>query len=286
LSVIAGGVFLLIAQGPTSKTDPRDAVVPSLIAGFAVGCTIAGLIRIGVLVSRVQEHLAIMDARAFGGLLIGAIGPVVWVPLVVWCIAAAVGRRVQCVTIITAAVVLAMATHTLAFTVPRSRTYRETQIPYGRDLQFVREYFARQHPAPAAPPTVYEGIWADIDFVWFELKAQSYFHLTQLSGVVFSRETAMETRRRAAIVRPFELERYEVMRKHLPASDDVMITAVFQRKEATVVSTTADLGRLCRPEEHIDVAILKHDFASLAAASNGHVYIYECADVRAALTSD
>ena len=140
LSVLAGGVFLLIAQRPTSKTDPRDAIVPSLIAGFAVGCTIAGLIRIGVLVSRVQEHLAIMDARAFGGLLIGAIGPVVWVPLVVWCIAAAVGRRVQRVTIITAAVVLAMATHTLAFTVPRSRTYRETQIPYGRDLQFVREY--------------------------------------------------------------------------------------------------------------------------------------------------
>ena len=43
----------------------------------------------------------------------------------------------------------------------------------------------------------------------------------------------------------------------------------------------ADLRRLCRPEERVDVVVLSNRFADTASANNGGVFIYECERVRA-----
>jgi hypothetical protein len=156
---------------------------------------------------------------------------------------------------------------------------RDTINRNGADVVFVRGYFARR--PIGSPPTVYDGIWGNTNLVWFDLQAKNYFDLVQMSGVLFNRETAIEGARRAAIVRPFQLERYYSMEEYLPWSDQIMITRLFGATRESAVPTTADLFRVCAAEEHVDVAILKHDYDHLAAATNGLAYIYECADVRA-----
>jgi hypothetical protein len=217
-------------------------------------------------------------------MLASSIGPGVSFAIVLCCLAALVQRRVGGRTIAACALVLVVATDGVGFAASRREGYRQTQTtPSARDLRFVREYFERWHPPGARPLTVYEGIWVweRVDFVWFELKARSYFSLAQVSGVLFSRETALETERRASIVRPFELERYKTAGTFLSWGDRLMITSVFKPTRNTASPVTEDLLRLCGPEEQIDVAILKQDFSGLAAASNGPVRIYECAQVRA-----
>jgi hypothetical protein len=282
LSGLAIGLFLLVAPGQTSRTDPRDSVVPNLVGGVVTGLLVSGLIRAGLIVARRAEILVVLDSRTYAGLLANSMGPLVAFAVVLWCVAVVVQRRVRGRTIAACALVLAVATHSVAFAMPRLRVSRESHIGRGRDVQFVRDYFERRHATTVHPLRVYEGIWEDVDLVWFELQAENYFNLVQLSGALFSRETAVEAQRRASIVRPFELERYDAVGKFLSFTDRLMITSVFKPTQEVVSASEADLFRLCSPDEQIDVVILKHDFGGLAAASNGLVHIYECAQVRAA----
>ena len=84
------------------------------------------------------------------------------------------------------------------------------------------------------------------------------------------------------VVRPFELARYRAVADFIPLADKLMIISLLGRPEETWPPTRNDLLRLCARSEAVDVAILNRDFGSLAAATNGHVYVYECAQVRAA----
>ena len=75
---------------------------------------------------------------------------------------------------------------------------------YG-EIQFIRHFLRQRHQTHVGPPTVY---WpsSPLNYVWFDLEVDSYFSIHQLSGIVFSRGTAMEGRRRADLVAPFEIE--------------------------------------------------------------------------------
>jgi hypothetical protein len=68
--------------------------------------------------------------------------------------------------------------------------------------------------------------------------------------------------------------------------DRLMIEAVFDADRDVLPPAEPDLLRMCRPKEQVDAAILPHDFGGLAAAANGRVYIYECAQVRSARRLD
>ncbi len=104
----------------------------------------------------------------------------------------------------------ALLIHTTFFLVPMTAWY-QNRFPLGRsDVQFVADTLRQLHPS-AKHPTVY---WPNgrIDALWFELQVNSYFEWPQqIAGNVFSIETAAEGARRAALVKPFELQHIRTM---------------------------------------------------------------------------
>jgi hypothetical protein len=118
-------------------------------------------------------------------------------------------------------------------------------------------------------PTIY-AYWGRIDHVWIDLRAKSYFNHEQIVGVLFNRGTAEEGRRRALVVRPFELDRLADMRLY--------VRGLFGANEGGSRPTHEDLERLCR-DGITDLAILRQEFPGLSVATDGRAYIYECQKV-------
>jgi hypothetical protein len=113
--------------------------------------------------------------------------------------------------------------------------------------------------------------------VWLGLGAQNYFPAVV---VIFSRHTALETRRRAEVIRAFELQRYRAMEDRIPPASRSVVEYFFEPQRAASPPGVGDLVRLCRRDEGVDVAVLSQNFGSLASAHNGRVFIYECERVR------
>jgi hypothetical protein len=172
--------------------------------------------------------------------------------------------------------------HAMAFLVPRIPGYRACGHPYGADIAYVQTYLAQRPPSGNARPMVYGGAWGRIEYLWFDLGATSYYDLSQVVGVIFSRETAIEGARRGAVVRAFELDRYQTMERFTASAVKGMVSRLFRPELGTRPPTRDDLVHLCRREEGVDVAILRQHFAGLSSGSNGRIHVYECARVRAA----
>ncbi|HEY8506162.1 MAG TPA: hypothetical protein VIL46_16365, partial [Gemmataceae bacterium] len=93
----------------------------------------------------------------------------------------------------------ALAVQAVSFAVPVSEPCRARYDRNWEDLTFV----AAALPAGrgGAPPTVYWPV-RSLPLLWFDLSAHSYFHPGQNAGNLFNRANAVETHRRAALVRP------------------------------------------------------------------------------------
>jgi hypothetical protein len=128
---------------------------------------------------------------------------------------------------------------------------------------------------------VYTAVWGDIQYIWFDFNAHSYLDWAQVVGVMFSRETAVEARRRALIVRPFELERYWKIQSVLNDTERFMADYLFRPDLKTPSLDVTDLVRVCAREEGVDVVVLPHAFTVPTAAGYGRVVVYECTQVRA-----
>jgi hypothetical protein len=282
LSFIAIGFVLLILNRPASTAAFDDTLAPSLAAGLGLAFVASTCFRFRAIGIRTATVVSLFGMKTYLDALSNAPGPIVWSAALLCILGLVIATRISRQGLAAAAVLAAIAAHSIAFMLPRLARFRDSEIPYGRDLAFIKTYFAQHHRDSAAPPTVYDGIWESANLVWFDLRAASYFNLVQLSGVLFNRDTAIEGRRRALIVRPFELERLKVIAEFMPWADTLMITSLLGPAERAVPPTRADLINLCGRNEPIDVAILKHDFDHLASATNGRVFLYECAHVRAA----
>ena len=152
-------------------------------------------------------------------------------------------------------------------------------------MELVQAYLATRAGAGGETPTIYAGAWEDVEYVWFRLRAKSYFALAQVVGVVFSRETAMEASRRADVVRAFELDRYHAARAPAPELTRRMMRRLFAEDAGVSPPTRADVARLCRSGGGVDIAILRQRFGELSSVSNERVAVYECAHVRTAYAS-
>src|SRR6185436_15898802 len=117
-------------------------------------------------------------------------------------------------------------------------------------------------------------------FLWLNLRVKSYFNLTQMSGVIFNRETGMEGRRRAEIVRPFERVRYDRLKPFIRRSDDLMYRNFLKIDQQVTPATSGDLVRVCQPQEGVDVVIWNARLDGFPSVTNGHMYVYECSAVR------
>lgn len=159
-----------------------------------------------------------------------------------------------------------------AFTISDGAPYRSKfQRGFG-SLPVVRKTISDRG---GRPEQVYWTV--EPQMIWNELGADSYFHLVQTAGVVFSPETAAEGRRRGELVKRFEIAH---MRRLLP--DPIRWDQPLRALEADFDApppTVDDLMRLAA-DEQLDWVVLYDEFPGLYTATDGRVYVYDCRELR------
>lgn len=148
----------------------------------------------------------------------------------------------------------------------------ESLRPHAAETRFVRGVLSA-HWAAAKPPTVYWPCGA-VRTVWLDLRVNSYFHLTQLSGNTFSRGNAVEGSRRVAMVMPFEIDRF---RRDFGPHTHLTGEALGDLYKLPPPSV-AEFRKLAA-DPAVDFLVLPTDFGD-AAATNGSVWVYDCRDLR------
>jgi hypothetical protein len=249
----------------------------SIIAGACLWAAFKWLL---LIVCR-EQMFERLDALGYSQRLIDHLGAYFWIVLSAWFAMQLLATRRSTAAVGTALALLALAYQTVLFVIPNAPLYREGHTRFGADIAFARDFLAR-HRQPGAPlPTVYSD-WGRIDYVWVDLHSKSYFDWAQVVGVLFSRQTAAEGRRRAAMVAPFEIDRFREDEMFITDTSRESMSRLYQTDLDCPAPTVADVARLCR-EPGLDYLILKHEFAGLVTAGNGNVFIYDCQQVRAAL---
>jgi hypothetical protein len=178
-------------------------------------------------------------------------------------------------------ITLTLLWHTAFFATATEPTLRAHATHYGADLAMVRDYLGKHANSDGTRPTVYCPL-GHVNYLWVDLRAKSYFDWAQVVGVMFNRETAVEARRRAVLVRAFELAR---MRDEFELTPDPVrrsIRLLFQADVDYPDPSVDDLRRLCQ-EPGLDFLLLQHEFPGVSAASCGKLFVYDCRQVRAAL---
>ena len=132
------------------------------------------------------------------------------------------------------------------------------------DVEFVKAYLSRHSSELPAHPTIYVD-WANTEDIWLDMHANSYLHLNQTIGVMFSRATSMEVIRRAMYVAPFERWRYRTPSRSRNVMG-VSVKRLFGDIRPTQPAAAA-LTRLCS-DPVIDLAVLDGPPLARAAASD------------------
>ena len=274
LSLAALPFVLIALKRSHVRLDPGGVTI-GLMASLSLGFATWGALKLALAVAGAPRLLEMMDAISYTRRLMGCIPAFVLMGLILTVVAAVArpGRAVRCAVFVAG---IGIAIHAVAFAFTESRELRARVDPRSADIEFAGKFVRARYATTPHAPTVYAGAWGDSGPVWFDLHAQSYFAAVV---VIFNRETALETRRRAALVRSFELERY----RHAAS-----LPEVFRRRahyllaaaEPAPPATVDDLLRVCRVDEEVDVVILSQQFASLSSADNRRIYIYECDRVR------
>ncbi|HEY8503311.1 MAG TPA: hypothetical protein VIL46_01935 [Gemmataceae bacterium] len=129
------------------------------------------------------------------------------------------------------------------------------------------------------PATYWPQPW--LTQLWFDLGVRSYFHTGQNSGNLFNRANAAETHRRPALVRPFELQRFERCSALYDARMRQVHREMFGARPgaAPPVPTRGDLLRL-RRDPAVDWVVVPQHFPDLAAATNGRWSVYDARRIR------
>jgi hypothetical protein len=118
-------------------------------------------------------------------------------------------------------------------------------------------------------------------FVWFTLARPNYLVMNQSSGVVFSRATALEVRRRSEVLLPLMDPDWKILTS-LAKSDTERkketATRPLTRKNLIEVCTDLQLGFVISPE-NVGFDPLRHEHAGTWKGWN----LYDCRKVRSAL---
>jgi len=132
---------------------------------------------------------------------------------------------------------------------------------------------------PATANVLVLGVHNSAAFVWFTLDRPDYLSIDQSAGVVFSRATAMEVKRRSEVLEPLVEPSWKIMTDLAkPASIKPVPEDDFERLSA------ATLPRLCR-ETQLDFVIARQfvGFDPLRHTRAGPYkdwYLYDCRHVR------
>jgi hypothetical protein len=286
-AVLTAAVFavtVLIWRGLERVPRRPDWVWPAALRTFVVAVvllTVASLQRIGILLFTKPD----IDLAVHPLVILLAVGGMVYkLPLL---LLGGVGTRslagsLGTGTAFRVALLGLWAGYQAVLTaVDRSPWYGEHFSANYRRNRFVASYVETK--SARGPATVY---WpTNLHAIWFGAWANSYFNLVQLSGLAFNRDTAAEGRRRGALVSRFE---FDAFRKDPQSGSTFWVTALMKfchSESADVEPTADDLVRLCR-DPLLDVVVLEREFEGLYAATDGKLYVYDCAQVRGLTRSE
>jgi len=172
-----------------------------------------------------------------------------------------------------------LVVQTAAVVIPSMRSYRYRFLAEDvRNLDFVETQLARLKTRNT-PLTIYMD-WGSAGDAWMQFRTNSYFHLAQVVGVLFSRQTAIEATRRAAIVAPFEAKRYAEAAEFEPRIVRLMAQRLFG---PTVGERSVGALRQLCADGAIDFAVLKNSTLPAEVITNGQIKIYDCRQLRSGL---
>lgn len=274
--------ILVVAQrGLGAQPLRSDWLARSWVASLLLGFGGWTLYKFVLLLQGCRELLPLMDAHDYVRILLDNIGPALWVlmtlALLIRLGTASVGPRFR-----TAALAFALAIQFTWFALPHWDAYRERCLRHGPDVEFVRSVLKERWQQDGRLPTVYCAL-GRVDYLWVDLRTKSFYDGVQVVGGLFHRQTALEGRRRARLVGAFEIERFQERADNLEEDHKQRLALIFGAGLDRDPPSLADLQQLCR-EDGLDFLVLKQAFPGLYAAGNGRIYLYDCRQVRAALT--
>jgi hypothetical protein len=274
--VLVGMAFVLGQQPFRRPRTPRNLAMATTV-GIVGGAVAWSALKAAVLLQRTQDFLQIEDAFLHFRAVLDCVPKPIWL-----CIALlALTRLVRLSAQYRAAAVISMLAiipHAAMFALHEWSTFQSKTDPIHDDVAFTRQFIDRRYPDAMSRPTVYAGAWPDIGRVWLGLDARNYL---AVMVVIFREETARETRRRAAIVRSFELARWRTVPDLVPEVPSSMVEYLYAPEAPSSSPRLADLERVCRRDEDVDVVVLSQHLGNRASADNGRVFLYECERVRA-----
>ncbi len=246
------------------------AALSTLIAG-AMGWM---LYRWGFIIAQHETILTYYDQADLIRVFIKCVPALFWVGAVFLALRW-LGSKGESRTLGWGCLLLALALPTVYFGLDVIGATRSRLTRHGADIAFAREVIVAR--GQRRIPAVYSSL-GRADQVWLDLRATSYYDPLQTAGVMFRRDTALELRRRSELIRNFEMARLRKQTMFL--SDDVKeaLESMYQTKFDGPGPSEADLARLCQ-EPGLDFVVIPHEFPGLYAASNGRIFVYECAQV-------
>lgn len=241
---------------------------------LALGCiTTLKLITIVSLRDELFRHIDLMRLIA---VLLASVGSVIWVAAALFALvplARKFGRRFAATMVVIC--VLIQCTY---FATGQSKDYLERYHPDYRNFECLRTFLKQN--CPGCRPTVYCS-FGPIEWIWLDLQANSYFNRLQIVGAIFNRDTARESLRRAAYVKRFEFERVRDILHLLPDEEKLRCRLLFGDEfDSLPRPGLADLQIVCK-DPAVDYVAVKERFEGLYSATNGEIYIYDCARIRA-----
>ena len=148
----------------------------------------------------------------------------------------------------------------------------------GTDAE-IKDYADWRNAIPAGSNVAVAGVHNSASFVWFTLGRADYLSIDQSSGVVFSRATAEEIKRRSEVLEPLQQPSYKIMSYLARAARGEKVD-----EERDKPLTAAALIDMCHDKE-IDFLIARESvgFDPLRHTLPGAYkdwYLYDCRHVR------
>jgi hypothetical protein len=223
----------------------------------------------------VQEDLTPFNYFSFVILNVGA-GIIVPTVLLIFAFA---GRRLVNTRRAWAPLTTAVALQTALFTWMTTDSYQSLN-PKATELQFAGA-FLKEHKAKQTQPLSIYCNYGRLYQYWIEWGTRSYYDCFQLAGFVFNRETAVEGKRRAMLVGPFEAvslakNRWDI----LPSAIKDKIEGWHEIDIDTRQPTEDDLLALAQDPAIDFLVLFSAHFDHLACARRGDVSIYDCRQLR------
>ncbi len=272
-------VLLLVGfRGLLPRPRRPDWFSAACAWSLALGLIAWGLYRVGVIVTMIDQlrsRLTTMECLYVVWLVLGTTA----------CLAMIIGLLLLLTRVLhrapgwvgAGALALFLMLHATCFAATQTTWFQQYLTKQGRHLPFVGSVLAAHH-TDNRPLTIYWGA-TRVDTVWVQLEACVFFDPEQMAGLIFNRQTSAEGFRRARLVGAFEMCQYREFQDSITSAWRDCLEQIHGVSLDEANPTAEDLYRLAN-EPGLDYVVVDRDMGCPFLASDGTVFIYDCARLR------